>query len=114
VAWSGSLGFAVFRFVLFVPTAKIERDSHAGGAQFVRKSTVDHGTSHDHASEHPPQPAKSLSVPSNFLPSSAVSQFPTRTPSRLAPFTTWSYEHFELADVSCSRPQISIVLDRVI
>ena len=28
-----------------------------------------------------------FSVSSNFLPSSAVSQFPTRTPSRLTPFT---------------------------
>ena len=47
----GSLGFAVFRFALSVPAAKIERDSHAGGAQFVRQSAVDHGTSHDHASD---------------------------------------------------------------
>jgi len=28
-----------------------------------------------------------LSVPNNFLPSSAVSQFPTRTPSLRTPFT---------------------------
>jgi hypothetical protein len=30
---------------------------------------------------------QAVSAPSNFLPSSAVSQFPTRTPSRLTPFT---------------------------
>src|ERR1700691_2070736 len=30
---------------------------------------------------------EAASAPSNFLPSSAVSQFPTRTPSRLTPFT---------------------------
>jgi hypothetical protein len=28
-----------------------------------------------------------ISVPNNFLPSSAVSQFPTRTPNRRTPFT---------------------------
>ena len=44
-------GFSVLRFALLIPAAKIERDSHAGGSQFVRKGAVDHGTSHDHASD---------------------------------------------------------------
>jgi hypothetical protein len=47
----GSFGFAAFRFALFVPAAKFESDGRAGGAQFVRKSAVDHGTSHDHAAD---------------------------------------------------------------
>jgi hypothetical protein len=34
-----------------------------------------------------PRSVEAVSAPSNFLPSSAVSQFPTRTPSRLTPFT---------------------------
>ena len=34
-----------------------------------------------------PRRVEVVSVQSNFLPSSAVSQFPTRTPSRLTPFT---------------------------
>jgi len=33
------------------------------------------------------QRVSAFSAPSNFLPSSAVSQFPTRTPSRRTPFT---------------------------
>jgi hypothetical protein len=50
--WSGSIEFTVFRFPLldFIPAAKIERDSHAGGAQFISKSAVDHRSGHDHAS----------------------------------------------------------------
>jgi hypothetical protein len=47
---SGSFGFLVSRFALFVPAAKIEGDSHAGSAQFIGKSAVDHGPGHDHAS----------------------------------------------------------------
>ena len=36
-----------------------------------------------------------VSAPSNFLPSPAVSQFPTRTPNRLTPFTRaeWLLQH---------------------
>jgi hypothetical protein len=34
-----------------------------------------------------PRRVEVVSLQSNFLPSSAVSQFPTRTPSRLTPFT---------------------------
>src|SRR6267378_371365 len=47
----GLFGFSVFRLAPFVPAAKIKGDRHAGGAQFVRKGAVDHGTSHDHASD---------------------------------------------------------------
>jgi hypothetical protein len=46
----GSLGFAVFGFHFIVPGAQIEGDGHAGSAQLIRKSSVDHGSSHDHAS----------------------------------------------------------------
>jgi hypothetical protein len=47
---SGSFGFAICRFALFIPTAKIEGDGCASGAQLIRKSAVDHGPSHDHTS----------------------------------------------------------------
>jgi hypothetical protein len=39
------------RFVLPAPAAKVERDSHASGAHFVRKSKVGHGASYDHAAD---------------------------------------------------------------
>src|SRR6266852_182278 len=47
----GLFGFCVFGLALFVPAAKIKSDRHAGGAQFVRNGAVDHGTSHNHASD---------------------------------------------------------------
>jgi hypothetical protein len=46
----GSPEFAVFRFALLVPGAQIEGDSHAGSAQLIRKTSVDHGPGNDHAS----------------------------------------------------------------
>ncbi len=48
---SASFGVAIFRFALLVPAAKIEGDDHAAGAQFIRKSAVDHGPGHDHAAD---------------------------------------------------------------
>jgi hypothetical protein len=48
---AGSFGFSPFRFAFCVPPAKIEGDGRTGGAQFVRNSAVDHGTSHDHAAD---------------------------------------------------------------
>ncbi|HEY6852009.1 MAG TPA: hypothetical protein VI320_38095 [Terracidiphilus sp.] len=38
-------------FAPFVPAAKIEGDGDAGRAQFIGKSTVDHGPRHDHPSD---------------------------------------------------------------
>jgi hypothetical protein len=49
-ARSESLGFPGSRFAFHVPAAEIERNSRAGSAQFVGKSAISHGTSHDHAS----------------------------------------------------------------
>jgi hypothetical protein len=34
-----------------MPTAKIEGDGNASSAQLIRKSAVNHGPSHDHASD---------------------------------------------------------------
>jgi len=50
----GAVGIAWvcrFRFAFCVPPAKIEGDGHAGGAQFIGKTALDHGTGHDHASD---------------------------------------------------------------
>src|ERR1700674_3803206 len=46
----GGCGFCIFGFGGFGPTAEVEGDSHAGGAQFICKSAIDHGPGYDHAS----------------------------------------------------------------